>query len=235
MTTSRHKNWETFVLPKRPPDGVFLGFTADDTSRICRAIQSATDGPWGHVFLGFEWEWADHPDGRVLACYYEALFSDGVTGPWPIKRVLDWHQETRHHRLAMVYIPTILSPDRRLDIALRCAESAVGKQSYFAWQLAAMLVFERYGIPVPRSDNRTVCSEFVAWALDGVIELRDRRRRRFDEVNPNSAWRRACEEVAGQGQYNRPPPEKPSSRAMSFQSEYQQDQEWAQPGIGASL
>jgi hypothetical protein len=83
------------------------------------------------------------------------------------------------------------------------ARSAVGRQSYFKIQLLAMAMFERYGRAIVRSEDKTVCSEYAAWVLQGIIDLRDRRRDKFDAVNPNSAWHRLCEELAGLGAHTR--------------------------------
>lgn len=197
MTTSKHKNWTLANVPTTPPVDIFLGFTADDTMPFCRATQFVTDGPWGHVFVGFRFI-----DGS--ACYFEALISDGVSGPWPLERVVAWSEEDPKHRLAIVDIPRSWIPGGDLLPALDRAWSAVGKQSYWKPQLLAMLFFERYGRALIRDENKTVCSEFSAWVCEGIIDLRDRRRQVIDAVNPNSAWHRLSEELSGLGQYTQP-------------------------------
>lgn len=224
MTTSRHKSWDPYVIPATAPVGVFLGFTADDSAAFCRATQFITDGPWGHVFVGF---W--FPDGT--GCYFEALISDGVTGPWPIERVQEWSKEDLKHRLAIVDLPRSWIPGGDLSQALACARSAVGKHSYWKVQLLAMLMFERYGRAMIRSETKTVCSEYAAWVLQGIIDLRDRRRTELDAVNPNSAWRRVCEELSGLGANTRPiapETELPEGILLTDGTE-------AAPGIGAGL
>lgn len=194
--SSKHRNWIRFTLPSDSPCDVFVGFTAADQAFICREIQRATDGPWGHVLVGFRW-----PDGS--ACYFEALLGDGVTGPWPIERLTSWNAESKMHRLALVDIPRSWLPNVGLRPALGVAIAAIGRQSYSAPQLLAMGLFERYGLPMLRSETRTVCSEFAAYVLEGIVDLRDRRRIKLDQVNPNSAWRRLCEELAGLGSHTR--------------------------------
>ncbi|MFO7534722.1 MAG: hypothetical protein R6X19_03405 [Kiritimatiellia bacterium] len=205
--SSKHRNWSKFTIPRaegidQDPCDVIVGFTSDDSQFLCRQIQRATDGVWGHTFVGFGW-----PDGS--ACYFEALLGDGVTGPWPIERVITWQRETPSHRLALIDLPRAWYPGHGLAPALWLATMAVGQQSYSAPQLLFMGLSERYGLPMWRTERRTVCSEYVAYVLQGVVDLTDRRRRKLDQVNPNSAWRRLAEEMAGLGYHTRPRPAAP--------------------------
>ena len=190
---SKHKKWDPFVIPPgESPSEVFQGFTADDELFLCREIQRATDGIWGHTLIAFRFS--------TGGCYFEALLGDGVTGPWPIERLFDWESESNKHRLCLVLLAS--TPAAR-EVALCRAMCARGRQSYSAPQLLAMGLSERYGLPVWRSERKTVCSEYAAYVLEGIVDLRDRRRRIVDQVNPNSAWRRVMEEKAGFGTHTR--------------------------------
>lgn len=203
--TKRKEKWPLFNITQHPCD-IFLGFTADDSTLFGRATQAITDGPWNHVFIGFRF-----PD--VEECYFEALLDRGVTGPWPIARLHAWLEEDlKNHRCALVDLPRSMIPFQDPGPALIAARSAVGKHSYFKIQLLAMALFERYGRKIVRSENKTVCSEYAAWVLQGIIDLRDRRRFVFDAVNPNSAWHRLCEELAGLGAHTRPVKPNPVTR-----------------------
>lgn len=197
---------------------VYLGFTADDDMTVSRIIQRATDGIWSHMFVAFK---LASPDANRVV-YYEALLGSGVTGPWPIERLLAWAEDKRTHRYCMLALET--GSQAKMQGALTRAMSAVGKQSYGKTQIVAMALSERYGLPVFRSQDRTVCSEFAAWVVQDIVDLRDRRRRIWDQVNPNSAWRRLAEERAGVGNYTslvpripptpNPKPEMPSKTAQ---------------------
>lgn len=227
--SDKHRNWEKFVIGERRPIRIFVGFTADDSAWFSRQIQRATDGVWGHMLVGFQLD-----DGS--ACYFEALLGDGVTGPWPIERLLTWEREPSH-RAAIVFLPDTLheegDPVRALDRAL----SAVGRQSYSAPQLLAMGLSERYGFPVWRTEHRTVCSEFVAWVLLGILDLCDRRRRIIDQLTPNSAWRRLMECLAGYGRFTSPAGTAPSAalnEASRMAQEPPESDPSPEPGSGES-
>lgn len=195
--SKRKEKWPLFEITHEPVD-IFLGFTADDSTLFGKACQMITDGPWNHAFIGFRFM-----DGEE--CYFEALLDRGVTGPWPIARLQAWMEEDlKKHRCALVDLPRSLIPGQNPAPAMAAARSAVGRHSYFKYQLLAMALFERYGRAIVRSEDKTVCSEYVAWVLQGIIDLRDRRRDKFDAVNPNSAWHRLCEELAGLGLHTRP-------------------------------
>lgn len=195
--TSKHMNWDKFVIGDRKPTSLLVGFTSDDSGWLCRQIQRATDGIWGHMLVGFRFE-------DDTACYFEALLGDGVTGPWPLDRLLAWREEPMH-RAALVPISDVLSnfTDAEIAYALTRAIFSVGRHSYSAPQILAMRLSERYRLPMWRTEDRTVCSEFVAWVIQGIMDLRDRRRTKLDQVNPNSAWRRVMEERAGYGAVTR--------------------------------
>ena len=197
------------VLPEGYPVSMFIGFTADDDRFFCRAIQSCTDGIWSHILVGFTWE-----NGESV--YYEALLAGGVSGPWPVKRLAEWRWESEKHRMEQVSLDFLCPRKAHIQSAWSRAQAAVGHQSYFTWQLLLMGISERYGLVVPRSGSKTVCSEFVALVCQDIIDLRDRRRLVIDQVNPNSAWRRLCEEKAMLGYLTRPPadPDHDSERSV---------------------
>ncbi len=122
--------------------------------------------------------------------YYEALFGKGFIGPKPFdklkQKVADSHGD-------LCWLDTCLkSPESEL-IRQRC-KRWVGTRGYFGWQLILMWWFERIGRHlgwhVPRSPIRVVCSEAVARLVWPFFDLRDPEHNGFDEVNPNSAYRR---------------------------------------------
>lgn len=139
---------------------------------------------WSHMGLGFQF--ALNARDTV---YYEALFSDGFRGPKSIWKLIDF--EKTGGRVAIYPVPIFGENADRLK---KLCDAWVGRKGYYAWQLVSMWSFERFGrflgAHVPRSPDRLVCSEAVARLVFPAIDLRDDIRKEFDEVNPNSAWRK---------------------------------------------
>ena len=133
---------------------------------------------WSHMGIGFVFN-------DLTSVYYEAFFSQGFSGPKPLAKLLNFENAGgRLHRQTVKLRPG------GAEIKRRECETWVGKRGYYALQLAAMWACERLGTRVRETPNRVVCSEAVARLLYPEIDLRDSRRTRFDEVNPNSAYRR---------------------------------------------
>jgi hypothetical protein len=172
----------------------FLFWTFHD-GVLGRMIAAVTDGPWSHMGVAFSLD-----SGYVV--YYEALIRDGVQGPKPIDRLHAFAARAPKNRFVMVRLDNIGAEQSELK-RVAC-EEMVGNAVYGQFQLATMLLFERYNIPVFNSPHRVVCSELAARIVAPQVDLRDRRRRRFDEVNPNSAWRRFCETSTGYERFTTP-------------------------------
>jgi len=167
----------------------FIFWTYDPTSvmsnptvRITgRQLPDKSDA-WSHEGLGFEMS-----DGTLE--YFECLFSDGFQGPKPIAKLTAFEEAGGF--LLIQPVDSIKCPEAQ-QIRKRCLEW-VGQKGYYAWQLALMWYFERvlrfYHKHITPSPNRLVCSEAVARLVWPWIDLRDEVRN-FDEVNPNSAYRK---------------------------------------------
>jgi len=172
---------------------MFLFWTYREKSDLATLTRWATDGPWSHMGHGFCLD-----DARSV--YFEALRDEGFVGPRPLIDLHTWSKESGHHaRFELVQ----LRPGEA-EIAYQRSLKMVGAVSYSKWALCAMAVFERYGIRSPSSETKVVCSEATSRCVDGLMMshgveliLRDFRRSRHDEVNPNSAWRRWCEIKSG--------------------------------------
>jgi hypothetical protein len=172
----------------------FWTFRRDDWFN--RATAVITDGPWAHMGLAF----------RCACCagvYYEALRGEGFVGPLPLERLIAWGAKPGHRLcLGDTRIDAAMAERMRHECDLTVADKRIG---YWAPQLPAMALMERFWIPVRHSPRQIVCSEIASRILAPGMDLRDRRRKRFDEVNPNSAWRRYCEIQAGHGSVSAPP------------------------------
>ena len=122
--------------------------------------------------------------------YYEALFSEGFVGPKPTTHLIEKISE-KNGKLKI--LDSGIKEIYCQGIYLQC-QSWVGKKGYNKLQLVSMWFFERIGRwigwKIPRSPNKLVCSEAVARLVYPYIDLRDEIRTRFDEVNPNSAYRK---------------------------------------------
>jgi len=168
---------------------LFLFWSFDPTSTMPKLTVRVTgrqlpdkSDSWGHEGLGFELS-----DGTLE--YYECLFSDGFRGPKPIEKLMEFQKAGG--RVDIQVVDSLKCPEAQ-QIRNTC-QMWVGQKGYYAWQLVLMWYFERvlrfYHKHIPPSPNRLVCSEAVARLVWPWIDLRDEDRN-FDEVNPNSAYRK---------------------------------------------
>ena len=139
---------------------------------------------FSHMGIGFEMS-----DGS--AEYYECIVRKGFIGPQPIKKLID-KINSSNGRLKVEYLN--LKEFQAIQLSGLC-RSWVGRKSYSEWQLIRMWFFERFGrwigLHIPRTPDLLVCSEAVARLIyDYGYDLTDEIRTRFDEVNPNSAYRK---------------------------------------------
>jgi len=146
---------------------------------------------WAHMGIGYE-----YAGGRRE--YFEAIVDDGFVGPKPFQKLVN---KTRSGRLTLEWL--YFSPVDIEKIFNEC-QRWVGKKSYSKWQLVRMWFFERFGrwvgMHVRRTPDILVCSEADARLIGEQMfrhlwlmcfyELRDEIRTRYDEVNPNSAYRK---------------------------------------------
>jgi hypothetical protein len=117
----------------------------------------------------------------------------------------------KHHRLMVVELPShlIINAQAMYEDCMAMTQKWAGRRGYFSWQLAQMWLFQRYGIPVRPSPSRVVCSEAVSRILSAfsLIDLRDKRRKTHDAVNPDSAWRRVLVYLLGWESIDAPIPQ----------------------------
>ena len=175
---------------------------------IGNSIAAVTDGQWSHAGLLLF-----NPDGGAVV--YEALFGAGkIVKQDARKRFNSFLSDNADSQLCVV---PVVAEDWQVATALRYAESCVADVSYGRWQLGAMLLAQRWGLPVPRSTTKQVCSELLARTLGGgdddaaavlIMDLRDTRHTTYDEVTPDSTFRRMMAIVAGYGDFTHNPPRK---------------------------
>jgi hypothetical protein len=139
---------------------------------------------WSHMGIGFEMS-----NGN--AEYYEAIVQKGFVGPQPIKKLID-KINANNGRLEVEHLD--MTEFQIIQLHGIC-KAWVGRKSYSEWQLIRMWFFERFGrwvgLHIRRTLDRLVCSEAVALLIyEYKYDLTDEIRTRFDEVNPNSAWRK---------------------------------------------
>lgn len=156
---------------------VFVFFSCGE-GFLSKQIRRITGGSWSHCGIGFETS-----DGPI---YYEALFSDGFTGPRPLSDLQTWCHTDDRRAIA------VLSLNVGQAIATeKLAKSAswVGHVGYYAWQLAAMWAWQRFGWKVPKSPGRVVCSEAVASLIHPEIDVTDAFHA-MDEITPAFLWQK---------------------------------------------
>jgi len=154
---------------------------------------------FAHMGIGFEMS-------DESAEYFECIVRKGFIGPLPIKKLVD-KINASNGRLKVVYLDY---PEFDAMVLYNICKAWVGRKSYSEWQLICMWFFERFGrwigLHIPRTSDLLVCSEAVARMIgpsenmvsseavyklsEPYVDLRDEIRTRYDEVNPNSAYRK---------------------------------------------
>jgi hypothetical protein len=147
-----------------------------------KKLTDQTDA-WSHMGIGFQL--SNHS-----IIYYENLFRDGFQGPKPFGKLIAFRDGGGRLSVQWFdFMHTAVCQAKRE----KCEAWAGKHRGYFGWQLAAMWKFERilrfYHRHIRPSPDRGVCSEDVARLLYPELDLRDTERD-FDEVNPNSSWRK---------------------------------------------
>lgn len=160
----------------------FLLFTRGE-GLLSRAIARITDGHWSHVALGF----VRDDNSR---CYFESLISEGFIGPKDYMDVIDWADEDERRDFTTIYLPLGPASSARVYQRAEVCDERIG---YSVLQLVAIWALIRFGIPVPRSPRRWICSEAVATLLYPELDLRGCGRDTFDSVDPNSIYRRTVQ------------------------------------------
>lgn len=156
-------------------------------SKTARLARWATQGPWGHVGLIVEF-----PTGEMVL--FEALAGKGFVGPRPLQESLDY-LDGRGGTYLLSHPLQLMTGQANSVYA--DAQAMVGTVSYSKRQLLGMFFAERYGIPLPSSENRVVCSEACARLVYPYLDMRDIDHDQFDKVSPNSLYWRHCELHAG--------------------------------------
>jgi hypothetical protein len=171
-------------------------FWTDTGEFWSRAIRFATGGEWSHMGIGFDLE-----DGTRE--YYEALFSGGFTGPLKPSKLAEFLGKDASNRCCIIRLDPRqfgYSPGVLFEIHANCkawSTAGASHRGYNRVQLAGMLLFERWGVPLRHSENKVVCSEAVSRLLERIVDLRDYRHTSHDTVSPASAWRRVMSILAG--------------------------------------
>jgi hypothetical protein len=136
--------------------------------------------------------------------YFEALFSEGFSGPHDPAKLAEFRARDHHNRLAIVELDPRIIPYTPADVfaihaqALSWAtKGSADHKGYGRMQLASMLLFERFGIPLRHSESRVVCSEADSRLLVRILDLRSIRNDTHDTVSPASAWLRTMTVLAG--------------------------------------
>lgn len=148
---------------------------------VSRMICRVTNGQHSHMGLVFRME-----DGQAV--YFESLFSEGVSGPKPMDKLMDWGMQEGHTLL----IETLwwLRLDQVEAIHAR-AIAMVGKAGYGKVQILSHWWMERmgkrYGWRMRNTPDKVTCSEYAARACRHDWVLTDTTRDHFDAVTPESA------------------------------------------------
>lgn len=180
--------------------GIWL-FWTDTDEFWSNAIRFFTKG-YPHMGIGI-----DLPNGDRE--YYEALFSEGFTGPHKPSKLKAFVERKNGNKLLVVKLEMDKFNYSIADlfaVQAMCHEwSKKGSTEYRGYgkaQLLSMLLFERFKIPVRHSEKKVVCSEAASRIVERLnIDLRDMINNTHDKVNPASALRKVFALIAGYGDY----------------------------------
>lgn len=144
---------------------VGVWFTFDWLSPISLAIYSVTNYRWSHTGLVF---WVENAGIHTVT--YEAVFPR-VIGPLVADDTFGRYLGKPWRRLAIRWLP--IADARTRALILSYADVSVRQHTaYDLWQLLRIWAWVRLGRRPPKNDPRAVtCSEFVARALSGIINV----------------------------------------------------------------
>jgi len=167
-------------------------FFSDSNSWWSGPIKWATDGIWSHTGIIFQGS-----DGvRVM---YEAIVESGVVKS-PMLKLREMAVDPKKRVVVVPLDPYVFNyTDGQVNACWQYCDRSVGRRAYGTFQLARMLLFESFNLPVGKSARKVVCSELVARTLDAgkIFDARGIRNPEFDTVNPYSLWVRLAERAGG--------------------------------------
>lgn len=164
-----------------------------------KLIMSTTEAFWCHTFIRFRFS------DRQSRTFESRISSGGFNESNPFDYDLHYLKEAgvETNVEAVCVVPLLDDPgDPRLPIALTLCKQWSGAKSYPLFQLAAIWLSRRYGLPVPQSSEKLICSEALAViAFELGVDLRDKWHPNFDSVTPGSAWNNLMAIRAGYGDH----------------------------------
>lgn len=172
-------------------------------------IMSADSSWWCHAFIRFVF------DDCSIRIFESRIQTRGFTETDPayydLEALKEAEKETRLKDVAFVRICSSAASQSdnvprvslgRIALALKLCEQWCGAKAYPIAQLAAIWLAKRYGIPVPISEDKLICSEALAViCFELGVDLRDKWHPNFDSVTPGSAWNNLVAKRAGYGQH----------------------------------
>lgn len=189
--------------------GVEAGFSRSK-GFWARRIMSTTDAWCCHCFIRFLY---DTGETRI---FESRIQTRGFRETSP-----DFYDPSANPSIeAVAYVPIYSDVDRIWRAAELC-QQWVGVKPYPISQLAWIWMAQRYGVRVPLSENRLICSEALAVLLNEMgIDLRDEWHPTWDSVTPGSAWNNLMAANAGFGKFTRLGRKKEASICGSGYSKY---------------
>ena len=162
-------------------------------------IMAATQSHWCHAMIRFRFEDGSY---RLFESRIQTRgFAETDPALYDLEALAEAGLETDVE--AVRFVPIADSDSAHpvsLQEALTRCEQWCGASPYPIWQLAAIWMSHRYGLSVPVSEGKLICSEAVAVIASILgVDLRDRWHPNFDAVTPGSAWNNLMAIRAGYG------------------------------------
>jgi hypothetical protein len=185
------------------PIAVDAGFSRS-SGFWARRIMSADGSWWCHAFIRFRFNTGG---SRIFESRIQTHgFAETDPTYYDLEALKDVGKETDVQAVQLIELCAAYPVTGRfasfnlINDALERCKQWDGVASYPVSQLAAIWLAKRYGIPVPRSEHKLICSEALAViAFELGVDLRDKWHPNFDSVTPGSAWNNLMAIHAGHG------------------------------------
>ena len=154
-------------------------------SRLSKLVKAAQGGEWTHCGLLF----VDKNGNRYA---FEARSTEGWVGPYDFAQTENYIHDVGGKMIVSATLPfTEFEAGEAYRRAMDLHETS---KPYSYWQLVWIWLANRYGVRVPHSPDKLICSEGTARPLEYLGPFPEWRH--VDAITPISLWRSVTEAIA---------------------------------------